>query len=57
MTATIIDDIVCDLGEGPLWHPQLGQFFWFDINVMRLYTRDGDATRHWQFDTSVSAAG
>ena len=57
MSAKVFDDIACDLGEGPLWHPELGQLFWFDINAMRLYTRDGDATRHWHFDVPVSAAG
>jgi sugar lactone lactonase YvrE len=57
MSAAIFDDIVCSLGEGPLWHPSLGQLFWFDINAMRLYTRGDDATRHWQFDQTVSAAG
>lgn len=57
MSARVFDDIACDLGEGPLWHPGLGQLFWFDINAMLLYTRDGDATRHWKFDASVSAAG
>lgn len=57
MSATVFDDIACSLGEGPLWHPSLGQLFWFDINQMRLYTRADDATRRWQFDTPVSAAG
>lgn len=55
--AQIFDDIACSLGEGPLWHPALGQLFWFDINAMRLYTRADDATRHWQFTEPVSAAG
>ncbi|MDJ1006402.1 MAG: SMP-30/gluconolactonase/LRE family protein [Paracoccaceae bacterium] len=57
MTAAIYDPTRCELGEGPLWHPLRGQLFWFDIIGKRLLTRQGDATRHWQFDEHVSAAG
>lgn len=49
----IFDDTPCTLGEGPLWHPQRGQFFWFDILEKRLHTKG----RSWQFDEYVSAAG
>ena len=27
----IFDDAQCALGEGPLWHPEREQLFWFDI--------------------------
>lgn len=57
MTARVFDDTQCDFGEGPLWHPEREQLFWFDINAHRLYTRDGDGRRMWQFDEYVSAAG
>ncbi|MFC2969598.1 SMP-30/gluconolactonase/LRE family protein [Acidimangrovimonas pyrenivorans] len=57
MQAEVFDRTECALGEGPLWHPERGQVFWFDILGKRLCTRDGDATRHWQFDDHVSAAG
>lgn len=57
MSAKIFDDIACSLGEGPLWHPALGQLFWFDINKMRLYARADETTNRWQFDEPVSAAG
>lgn len=53
----IFDDTQCSLGEGPLWHPQREQFFWFDINTHRLYSRTDAGLQIWQFDAPVSAAG
>lgn len=49
----IYDDTHCALGEGPLWHPERGELFWFDILSKRLHIKG----RHWQFDRHVSAAG
>lgn len=49
----IYDDRVCELGEGPLWHPGRKELFWFDINASRMLCRD----RSWDFDGHVSAAG
>jgi sugar lactone lactonase YvrE len=49
----IFDDTQCTLGEGPLWHPERGELFWFDILGKRLHSK----ARHWQFDEYVSAAG
>jgi sugar lactone lactonase YvrE len=49
----IYDDTICLLGEGPLWHPQRNQLFWFDILGRRLHTKG----QHWGFDSFVSAAG
>lgn len=49
----IYDDTQCTLGEGPLWHPQRGELFWFDILGKRLHIKG----RHWQFNRCVSAAG
>ncbi len=49
----IWDDTICTLGEGPLWHPERQQFFWFDIMGKRLHTKG----QHWQFSEYVSAAG
>ena len=31
VTAEIYDDRVCQLGEGPLWHPLRAELFWTDI--------------------------
>ena len=42
----IFDETPCVLGEGPLWHPERKQLFWFDILKHRLHTKG----RHWQFD-------
>jgi sugar lactone lactonase YvrE len=53
----IIDERVCHLGEGPLWHPERGQLFWFDINAKQLLTREASGPLMWQFDEHVSAAG
>lgn len=49
----IFDDTVCLLGEGPLWHPEREELFWFDILARRLHRKG----QHWQFDECVSAAG
>lgn len=57
MNAKVYDTRRCSLGEGPLWHPERQQFFWFDINGKRLLSRDGDAALAWQFEEHVSAAG
>lgn len=57
MTATVYDNRQCALGEGPLWHPQRKQLYWFDILGNRLLTVENGEQRHWQFDENVSAAG
>lgn len=49
----IFDDTKCTLGEGPLWHPERGELFWFDILKKRLHIKG----RHWQFSRYASAAG
>ncbi|MEE2860795.1 MAG: SMP-30/gluconolactonase/LRE family protein [Pseudomonadota bacterium] len=51
------DDRPCELGEGPLWHPERRQFFWFDILNRRLLSREGARAREWRFDRMASAAG
>lgn len=55
--ASLFDPRSCSLGEGPLWHPERGQLFWFDILGKRLMTRDSEGARDWGFDIHVSAAG
>ncbi len=54
---SIFDDRICALGEGPLWHPERKQLFWFDILGKRLLTRTDDGPTEWAFDEHVSAAG
>ena len=53
----VFDDTVCELGEGPLWHPVREQLIWFDILGGRLHRREGERTRTVQFKEYVSAAG
>ena len=49
----IHDATQCQLGEGPLWHPERQSLFWFDIMGQRLH---GEA-RVREFEMMVSAAG
>lgn len=53
----ILSDTICRLGEGPLWHPEEGALYWFDILGKKLFRHDGQRQRHWTFDEHVSAAG
>ena len=55
--SVIYDARRCALGEGPLWHPERAQLFWFDILGKRLLSRDGDRPLDWSFGEMVSAAG
>ncbi|APX89412.1 gluconolactonase [Brevirhabdus pacifica] len=56
-TVEVFDSTPCRLGEGPFWHPERQQLFWFDILGRRLLTRSGSETQVWQFAEHVSAAG
>ena len=49
----IHDDTNCLLGEGPMWHPEQADLFWFDIYARRLHRKG----QHWDFPLLVSAAG
>lgn len=53
----IFDATVCQLGEGPLWHPELAQFFWFDIIGQKLLTKTAKGIKSWDFDEATTAAG
>ncbi|WP_170418708.1 SMP-30/gluconolactonase/LRE family protein [Ruegeria atlantica] len=53
----VFDDRPCELGEGPLWHPDRKQLFWFDIVNKRLMTRTKGEQHSWQFSEHVSTAG
>ena len=54
---TMFDTHQCQLGEGPLWHPALNTFFWFDIVGKTLFSRSGDILRSYAFEEHFSAAG
>ena len=53
----VLNDTVCSLGEGPLWHPVREQLYWFDIHGRGFHTLENGTTRSWSFDEDVSAAG
>lgn len=55
--ADVYDARPCSVGEGPLWHPERQQLFWFDILGRRLMSRHGDRPLEWRFGEIVSAAG
>lgn len=55
--SVVYDDRPCELGEGPLWHPERQQLFWFDIIGKRLMTQTDDKKLSWDFDEHVSTAG
>ena len=55
--AQVFSDTACALGEGPLWHPERKQLFWFDILSKQLLTRTTTGAQSWSFDDHVSAAG
>lgn len=57
MSVEIFDSRACSLGEGPLWHPERKQLFWFDINNKQLLSQKDGAKFTWQFPEHVSAAG
>lgn len=57
MITNIHDKRLCSLGEGPLWHPEREQLFWFDINNKKLLSQNDKGPVEWQFDEYVSAAG
>lgn len=56
--ARLFVDCRCDLAEGPFWHPEREELFWFDINAGRLYRANarGDILDRYEFGEPVSAA-
>ncbi len=52
----IFDGRACGLGEGPLWHPERKQLFWFDILANRMLSQTPEGPQEWQFGQRVSAA-
>lgn len=53
----VFSDTACILGEGPLWHPERAQLFWFDILGKTLRTQVDGKEHAWEFDECHSAAG
>lgn len=54
---TIFDDRPCLLGEGPLWHPEREQLYWFDILNRKLMSRTAAGPTERRFNELCSAAG
>lgn len=56
--ADLLIDSRCRLGEGPLWHPDRQELFWFDIERCRFFRADasGSVLNRWAFAEPVSAA-
>ncbi|MFN3227944.1 MAG: SMP-30/gluconolactonase/LRE family protein [Hyphomicrobiales bacterium] len=55
--ASLFDATRCELGEGPLWHPEHNALFWFDVLGQKLFMRSRTQFRQWLFPEIVSAAG
>ncbi len=53
----LFDATRCELGEGPLWHPEREALFWFDVLGQKLFMRSQTVFRQWLFPEIVSAAG
>ncbi|MEY8883138.1 SMP-30/gluconolactonase/LRE family protein [Donghicola sp. XS_ASV15] len=53
---TAFDTTICELGEGPLWHPERQELFWFDITGQRLFAKGSGDLRQWQLPEMHSAA-
>lgn len=54
--ATLWDSRACQLGEGPLWHPDRNTLFWFDIPQNRLLWRSASGPGDCALPESFSAA-
>lgn len=53
----IFDTTNCLLGEGAFWHPNIKQFFWFDIERNKLLTKVKNRKKEWVFEYKPSACG
>ena len=54
---TLLDERICALGEGALWHPDRQELFWFDITGRRLLSRrPNGGGREWALSEMCSAA-
>lgn len=54
---SVFDSTRCKLGEGPLWHPERGELFWFDILASTMHSSDGKQHQSWAMPEMCSAAG
>jgi len=58
MVAELVANLACEIGEGPVWHPDRERLFWVDIPNGILYSYDpsADAYETVLNDTIVSGA-
>jgi sugar lactone lactonase YvrE len=57
-TPELFIDCRNQLGEGPMWHPERQQLFWFDVVAKELFAADVNGTilHNYTFDVPCSAA-
>lgn len=46
VSAELLVDVACQLGECPTWHAEERRLYWTDISAGRLYFWDADSGRH-----------
>ena len=56
MTAAVLCQSACILGEGPIWFPDENKLMWVDIEQCKLYALDWQsrATHFWQLEKRVT---
>jgi sugar lactone lactonase YvrE len=59
LSADPIFEVHCQLGEGPLWHPDEKRLYWVDITGQDLFRTDTALTEveHFHFGTTIGAFG
>lgn len=57
MHAELVIDCACQIGNGPLWHPDEQQLYWLDIPQGRFYRLDPLAGAYEQFHQSRVTGG
>lgn len=50
-------DIACELGEGPLWHPERQALYWFDIDNNRMFCSEAGQVEVTPLRCTASACG
>src|SRR4051794_11440508 len=57
MDLELIADYACEVGEGPLWHPDERCLYWLDILAGKLFRYDSASGRHKQVYQGRGAIG